>query len=299
MSVSSDHWGMTKHITVGFDGSPESHEALRWAADEAVARGCQLAIVSCYQMPLAGDITPGWISTEAYDELIRSTNVELQAARDMTQAAHPQLEISTEVSAGAPAGVLVEDPAAEQELIVVGTSSHKGASAFWLGSTPRAVVRHANCPVVVVRGASSRGRPDRVVVGVDGSEAARQALRWAAAEANLHGVILLVVHAWDYPYEVSEVRGSQARDLTRVDAARVLDDAVELAREMCASEVGAQLVGGSAASALLSTVRDGDLLVLGTRGRGAVRAGVFGSTVNSVLDRAAVPVAVVRSAEDT
>jgi len=34
--------------------------------------------------------------------------------------------------------------------------------------------------------------------------------------------------------------------------------------------------------------------VLGSRGRGAVRAGMFGSTVNSVLDEAAVPVAVLR-----
>jgi nucleotide-binding universal stress UspA family protein len=249
-------------------------------------------------LPLAGDITPGWISTEAYDDLIRSTNAELQAARDVTQASYPELEITAAVSAGAPAVVLVEDPAAEQELVVVGASSRKGASAFWLGSTPRSVVRHANCPVVVVRGASSRGRPDRVVVGIDGSEAARQALRWAAVEADLHGVVLLVVHAWDYPYDVSEIRGSQARDLTRVDAAQVLNDAVELAREICGGEVSAELLVRSARSALLSAVRDGDLLVLGTRGRGAFRAGVFGSTVNSVLDRAAVPVAVVRSADD-
>ena len=194
--------------------------------------------------------------------------------------------------------ILVEDPSSEEGLIVVGASSHSGASAFWLGSTPRALVRHAKCPVVVVRGASSRTRPDRVVVGVDGSEVAARALVWAAAEADLHGVTLLVVHAWYYPYDLSETSGSHARDLTHVDAARTLDAAVEFARDRCGGDVAGELIEGSATSAVLGAVRDGDLLALGSRGRGVLRAGVFGSTVNSVLDRAVVPVAVVRSTED-
>jgi nucleotide-binding universal stress UspA family protein len=47
---------------------------------------------------------------------------------------------------------------------------------------------------------------------------------------------------------------------------------------------------------VLGVVRDGDHLVLGSRGRGGVRSGLFGSTVNGVLGVAAVPVAVVREA---
>jgi nucleotide-binding universal stress UspA family protein len=255
-------------------------------------------MVTCYRVPVAGDIHTGWIPTEAYGGLMESANAELQRARDATQASYPELEINTDVSAGSAAVVLVEDPPDEEDLIVLGGSSHRGASAFWLGSTPRAVVRHARCPVVVVRGASSRGRPDRIVVGVDGSEVAGRALRWAAAEADLHQVGLLVVHAWEYPYEIAETARSEARDLTRVDAARVLDNAVELARERCGGDVVGELVEASPTAALLGTVRDGDLLALGSRGRGALRAGVFGSTVNSVLDRAAVPVVVVRGTED-
>ncbi|MBK5333949.1 MAG: universal stress protein, partial [Ilumatobacteraceae bacterium] len=50
--------------------------------------------------------------------------------------------------------------------------------------------------------------------------------------------------------------------------------------------------------ALLETVRDGDLLVVGSRGRGALAARLFGSTVNTVLDRCAVPVVVVRGADE-
>jgi nucleotide-binding universal stress UspA family protein len=91
---------------------------------------------------------------------------------------------------------------------------------------------------------------------------------------------------------------SQVRDLTNVDAACLLDRAVELAREQFAVEVTGQLVESGPATALLETVRDGDLLVVGSRGRGALAANIFGSTVNTVLDRSAVPVVVVRGEHD-
>ena len=90
----------------------------------------------------------------------------------------------------------------------------------------------------------------------------------------------------------------QARDLTNVDAACLLDRAVESAREQFGSEVAGQLVERGPATALLETVRDGDLLVMGSRGRGALAARLFGSTVNTVLDRCAVPVVVVRGADE-
>jgi nucleotide-binding universal stress UspA family protein len=78
----------------------------------------------------------------------------------------------------------------------------------------------------------------------------------------------------------------------------VLDRAVESVREQFESEIDAQLVETDPVSALLATICDGDLLVLGSRGRGAVRAGLFGSTVNGVLDRSAVPVVVVKGIDD-
>jgi nucleotide-binding universal stress UspA family protein len=285
---------MSKHITVGFDGSPEAYEALRWGAAEAMKRGTELEIMECYHFPVASEIHAGWVPAEAYSGVERAAAAELGQARDVIASECPELTVTTSLRAGPAGTMLVEDQTGDQELIVVGASSHRGASAFWLGSTPRAVVRHANCPVVVVRGVSGRGGPNRVVVGVDGSEESKHAVRWAAAEADLHGVELRIVHAWEYPYVVVTTRESQARDLMQVDAACVLDDALALGREVCGSAVTGNLVAGGPASGLLGSVLDGDLLVLGSRGRGALRAGLFGSTVNSVLDGASVPVAVLR-----
>ncbi|MGZ4762267.1 MAG: universal stress protein [Ilumatobacteraceae bacterium] len=288
---------MSKRITVGYDGSGSSSEALMWAADEAVARGASLRIISCSQIPLAGDLSLGWAATEAFASLLETSEAGLASARATVANVHPELDVSTE-SFMEPAGPALIEGAEPDELIVVGASHHEGAAAFWLGSTARYVVRHSPCPVVVVRGAASRGKPDRIVVGVDGSPASEHALQWAADEADRYAVDLLVVHSWLYPYLAAGATSSPARDLTEVDASCLLESAVESIRDKCSSNVIGQLVESGPATGLLAAVRDGDLLVLGSRGRGSLTAGLFGSTVNAVLDRCAIPVVVVRGAHD-
>jgi len=284
---------MTKHITVGYDGSVPSSEAVLWAAAEARARGARLRVVSCYEILFAAEAVTGWAATEAYESLLDACRKGLAEIGDMVAKSAPGIEIDLEPSAGPKSSVLVENLEPD-DLVVVGASSHEGAAAFWLGSTPRHVVRHSPCPVVVVRGVASRGGPDRVVVGVDGSPPSRNAMRWAGNEAALHGVGLLVVHAWLYPYLAVDAASAQARDLANIDAACVLERAVESAREEFAIEVEGGLVEARPLTALLETVRDGDLLVVGARGRGGFTANHFGYTVKSVLDRSPVPVVVVR-----
>lgn len=288
---------MTKQITVGYDGSVPSSAAVFWAAGEASARGARLRIRSCHEIPYAGEVVGGWVATEAHLALLEACRSALAEIKDVVAKAHPGLEVDTEASAG-PASLALVENVDSDDLIVAGASSHHGAAAFWLGSTPRHLVRHSPCPVVVVRGGATRGRTDRVVVGVDGSYASDRALQWAGAEADLHHVGLLIVHGWAYPYLAVDKSSSQARDLTNVDAACLLDRAVESVTDRFAATVTGQLVEGGPATALLATVRDGDLLVVGSRGRGALAANLFGSTVNTVLDRCAVPVVVVRGVDE-
>lgn len=289
---------MTKQITVGYEGSGPSTEAVFWAAAEAKARGVRLRIISCYKIPFAADAATGWTPTETYEDLLDGCRGSLAEMRDIVATAMPGVDIDVLASAGPASQVLVQDSEPD-DLVVVGASSHAGAAAFWLGSTPRYVVRHSPCPVVVVRGAASRGRPDRIVVGIDGSPASNRALRWAGNEAQLHGIALLVVHGWMYPYLAIDASSSQARDLTNVDAACILDRAVESAREEFGVEITGELVEAGPVTALLEAVHDGDLLVVGSRGRGALAASLFGSTANSVLDHCPVPVVVVRGSDDT
>ena len=69
-----------------------------------------------------------------------------------------------------------------------------------------------------------------------------------------------------YPYLSDDFDRSDARDLTRVDAACLLDREVESARERFGCDVSGHLVECSPSAALLGAVQPGDLLVMGSDG---------------------------------
>ncbi len=281
-------------VIVGYNGSETSAEAVAWAASEASVRGAALRIVTCVEMPvMSGEAAMGWSSGAAYEAIREASATTSAQMTAKVRASHPTLTVTAEVVPGSAASALLTDATATN-LIVVGASSHDGAAAFWLGTTPRSLVHNSPCPVAVIRGAATRGTPDRIVVGIDGSATSDAAVVWAADEADRHRVDLVLVHGWSYAYAPVDARATQARDLTEVDADCTLTRSVELARERSGATVTGQLVESSPVDALLETIKDGDLLVLGSHGHGGLRTRLLGSTVNSVLDAAAVPVVVVR-----
>lgn len=284
---------MTKKLVAGYDGSPNSYNAVMWAAREAVLLGVGLTIVTSYQDVIAATAAGYAYAGVEIGDAAAHAESDLEELVRTLRAAHPALRVTPSISAGPAAGVLAE-AGGDDGIVVVGGSHRHGVMKQLLGDTARAAVRRSACPVVVINGTAADSRPVRIVVGVDESDHARAALLWAADEADLQGVPLTVLHAWTYPYG-DTIDHAQARDLMRVDAARTLDAAVESARERCGQSVSGELVEGSASRGVLAALHDGDLLVLGSRGRSAVGAAMFGSTVNRVLDEASVPVAVIHS----
>lgn len=150
----------------------------------------------------------------------------------------------------------------------------------------------------VAAAVTSRRTAGRIVVGVDGSAHAESALDWAAEEALRRQATLEVVHAWMPPYPLS------ARDLLAdlsplEDAAGgVLNAAVTrvVHRSPVPGSVMRKLHMGKAASTLVEMARDGDLLVVGSRGTGGFLGLPIGSVSRQCVTRAACPVVVVGSA---
>jgi nucleotide-binding universal stress UspA family protein len=139
-----------------------------------------------------------------------------------------------------------------------------------------------------------------VVVGVDGSDGARRALAWAAAEAVRRrvGLRLVTAYAWA-PYGHPGLGPSieRAEDLERA-ARQVLEDAVEVARRSAPDlEITSNLVVGRPVKVLTDEARSAQLLVLGSRGLGGVSGLLLGSVAVGAAVHAACPVVVVRSAE--
>ncbi|MDZ4827526.1 MAG: universal stress protein [Actinomycetota bacterium] len=135
----------------------------------------------------------------------------------------------------------------------------------------------------------------RIVVGVDGSENSRCALRWAIAEARTRNATLDVVHAWHMPYlGPSPYAPADVVDpvLFEGEGRYALTHALE-AEDTEGVEVHEVLVPDRPSAALIDAAKGADLLVVGARGRGGFLGLLLGSVSHQVVSHAPCPVVVV------
>jgi nucleotide-binding universal stress UspA family protein len=140
-----------------------------------------------------------------------------------------------------------------------------------------------------------------IVVGVDGSEASKDALRWAARQAELTGATLRVLTSWHIP---SLAYGSMAPLPEGLDLAgstkQALDDTItEVLGAKPAVALTREVVEGPAALELLEASKGADLLVIGSRGHGAFTGMLLGSVSEHCVSHASCPVLVVRHPHDS
>ncbi|MCG6494290.1 universal stress protein [Kitasatospora sp. A2-31] len=133
-----------------------------------------------------------------------------------------------------------------------------------------------------------------IVVGFDGSPESVAATGWAAREALLRGLSLELVEAWPWPK--ADVPGTG--DAIAWSRQRLAEKEAELRSVLAAgAEVTSTHVPEDPAEALEAAGRHAAMLVLGSRGLGALRGFLVGSVSQEVLRRAACPVVLVRAEE--
>lgn len=138
-----------------------------------------------------------------------------------------------------------------------------------------------------------------ILLATDGSPAAVQALAYARDLAILNGAQVVVVHS--YPPIPGYLGSPQREERIAEHAAegeRVVAPAADQLRKAGVSTT-AEVLEGPPAQAILSVAqaRQCDLIVMGSRGHGALSGVLLGSVSRRVLDHAAVPVLTVRAAE--
>jgi len=144
--------------------------------------------------------------------------------------------------------------------------------------------------------AQQHGPAGAVVVGVDGSESALEAVRWAAREAERRAASLLLLHAIDVSGAYATVAAApmlaQLEEEWRAEGTELLAAAQEAARKVAPVEVDTQVDSGSPAGALRFASRSARLLVVGAEGSGMAAA--LGSVTLAVTGHAECPIVVVR-----
>jgi nucleotide-binding universal stress UspA family protein len=150
--------------------------------------------------------------------------------------------------------------------------------------------------------------PGTIVVGVDGSDASREALRWAAEEARLRAAQLVAIHAWSFipvaPIGDAGVLAMPAGDLAgqlsaESDAGMATLEAA-LTEALGADpgvEVERRAIEGDAGDVLVTEAANAELIVVGSHGRTGLKAALLGSVSRHVVDHATCPVVVVKSTD--
>jgi nucleotide-binding universal stress UspA family protein len=143
--------------------------------------------------------------------------------------------------------------------------------------------------------------PQRYIVGVDGSEASINALRWAVTEAKAHdGGEVRAVLVWEMPYGGLEMNIAQGAygvpntTLLEKDASVCLQNCIDALGDTPTVKVHAEVHEGQPASVLLELSHNADLIVVGSRGHGGFAALLLGSVSAHVVQHAHCSVAVIR-----
>jgi nucleotide-binding universal stress UspA family protein len=133
----------------------------------------------------------------------------------------------------------------------------------------------------------------QIVVGVDGSDSALHATRWAATEAALRGARLRLVHVRELPLLLppSDLYADELATHGRKFLAVALAEAHNAAPRV---EMGTELRTGRATEELVDEAARAGLVVVGSRGLGGFRSLLLGSVANALTAHGRCPVVVIR-----
>lgn len=265
-------------ILVGVDGSARAEEAARQAARLASKAGADLTLAYVID---TGHPHDSDVEAEAEAALERAAGLASEAGA----------KADAHILAGSPAKALIDEARElRADLIGIGPDAGVLGGTVRLGRVAEHVMREAACSVMLGRTAGP-GFPERILCGVDGSEASAQTAALAGAVAARCGAELHLLHV------VPVFRGR--------DAEWTLDEGEPNPNELEASVAAAAAQGvepvrnmamGRPEHALVAAVERerADLLVVGHRGVKGVSRVVLGSVSEHCAKHAACSVLIAR-----
>jgi nucleotide-binding universal stress UspA family protein len=276
-------------ILVGVDGTDGGRDALAFARRLAVVTGARLRLANAFPY----DDTHTRASNEAFRRALLEDAESVLAEADGWGA--PRQAVA-DVSPPHALHELAEDTAAS--LVVVGSTCRGPVGRVLPGSTGERLLHGSPCPVAIVpHGYRSREHEIRVIgVGYDGSEESEAALASACELARHMGAGLRVIRVFD----TSQI-GTPAlmsgpgyisipRDLERTQREQFEH---RVAQQPIDIEIESVFVAGIPSKELPAQSESLDLLIMGSRGYGPLRAVLLGGVSHALVRKAACPVIIL------
>jgi nucleotide-binding universal stress UspA family protein len=286
-------------VLLATDGSEDATQATEAATDLAKRTGSELHVVHVWH-DVPGPYRHGFVKRELHRQGQEILDAEVRKIEEtggtVTQAhlregrtSDEVIRLSEELGVG---------------LLVVGSRGMGTVRRILIGSHSEEIVHHAHVPVLVVRRGDAVWPPNRVVVGEDFSDDARQAGEIAASIAALYEASMVLIYAHPDLPEVppGETRDAVVRELDDIrsrDEERLGERAGELA-EILGSRPEVRVSDGSPAKVILEAIQEETppaLAAVGSRGLAGIMRTRLGSVSTKVVTASPGPVLVVPHVE--
>lgn len=297
-----------RSILVPLDGSPFAEQALPFALGIAARTGAlvQVALVHHPVPALATALEVPEIEAQLDQEARSREQGYLTSTVDRARA-RANVPITATVLDGAVADALEEHiEKTGADLLILTTHGRGPMSRFWLGSVADQLMRRLHIPILLIRPAGEQVpdlRLDRIMVALDGSPFAEQAIAAATALGKPFGATYTLFMAVEPALPVADPSGLMVLPAS--------PDSDEKRREAAAgylAGIAARLAGegytanthvttdAPAASAILAQADAlrADLVVLASHGAGGFERLVIGSVADKVIRGSVHPTLVVR-----
>jgi nucleotide-binding universal stress UspA family protein len=287
-------------IFLATDGSKEAGLAARSAAELADKTGSELHVVHILALPLDTH-DPSSLEPEVRQRLETRARRSLEEEVGRIEALGGAVE-GSHLRVGRPdAEILALAEEISAGLIVMGSRGVGGIRRALVGSVSDSVVRHAHCPVLVVRG-EPISSPTKVLLATDGSQDAVLAATTAIdlskrLDAELHTVYVEPMperhssRSMRFPVDLP----AEVVESVEQEAKTKLEEQLQKIRQAGEVAHAHPRVGLPPAGIVdLAEEIGAGLIVMGSRGLGGIRRALMGSVSDSVVRHAHCPVLVVR-----
>ncbi|HEY7219283.1 MAG TPA: universal stress protein [Candidatus Binatia bacterium] len=210
---------------------------------------------------------------------------------------------------GSAANIIIDAAAADQStLIMMATHGRSGIHRWLLGSVAEKVLRGTSNPLLLVRApretrAGGQAVLNSIVVPLDGSALAEQALPSVAELAKKLDVEVILFRAYTAPYDIYGAAGSytvdqdQLRAAIGTDVSQYLEEKADVLRKAGLERVLCASREGFSADEIIKYARGrpDSLIAICTHGRSGVKRWVLGSVTETVVRHSVDPVLILRA----